>query len=362
MIVSGALLCACNAEVMEPAPEPTDQQPTTTTPQNGKSDTIGEPTQNIGLCAREAPATPYEPVPGPTRAQPDGPDVLPTRVGVPLLLDYATPTSVTGDFGQGGCDRHYFVFTLDRPSHLTIHGNVAEIGDATLGLCVVRPRFVRIDTSWFDRIWQKEMSAHPGPACGPFVQTEEGIEPAWDMDMDFQPGTYEMTIEPLTVDDVQYDLEFDFTPLSDAICGNGELDPGEGCDDGGQLPLDWCGADCQPQRLDVEPLEGNETFDEAQSLDRFQLVRFHAEVDHDEVDIYTMALEAGQTLTLTKGERSCRDNAAMVYAPDGSELREPWDCADMAETVTFTADEPGDYYLRFETSADGARSITAQLQ
>lgn len=352
-----ALATACGGSNVSP-PSTASDTPTFT---DGKADQFGEPTVLDGACASEAPAVPYQPVPEGTRAQPDGPNVLHTRVGVSLPIDFERSTPLRGEFRRNDCGRHYFTFTLSQAARLTIIGESLADGEATpLDLCFVQPSFLRLDTPWYSDIWARAPHPDAPPPCGTFVPVGQILEPAEPHALEFGAGVYELTIDP-QMGAAIYDLELAFAPIGNAVCGDGVRDPGEGCDDGNQHPLDWCGADCRPQRLDIEPLDGNETAASAQSLDGFRRINFYAPAGDKEVDVYRLELAAGETVELTRGERICRNTYVQLYRSDGAPIAEPWDCASMAATPEFAATHDGTYYLRFETAAEGARSVSARI-
>lgn len=342
-------------------PQPTDPDGPTQTHTGGKADEFSAPTTYEGTCAADAPSVPYQPVPTGTRAQPDGPEVLRTRVGVPFEVDYSHPTPLVGKFTSGDCGRHYFVFTLDRAARLVIDGGAFSGGEpAPLSLCFSRPRFLRIDTPWYADIWQKDVNSEPMPPCGQFVPVADHLESADGIPLELAPGAYELTIDPETTG-VEYELDFDFEPIGSAVCGDGVREPGEACDDGNQMPLDWCGTDCRPQRLDIEPIPNNESTATAQPLDGFRVLNFYAPPGDKEVDVYSLELYAGESVVLHRGERICQDTFVQMFGSDGVPLGEPWDCADMEQMNQFTATYDGTHYLRFETAPDGARSVSAEI-
>lgn len=352
-----AAACGGTSTEVPTSPAP-DNDPTNG---NGKADEFGTPTIFEGECAADAPTVPYQPVPDGTRAQPEGPEILHTRIGVPLAVDFANATPVVGEFTTGDCGRHYFVFTLDRATRLTL-GGTSFAGDepTPLDLCFARPEFLRIDTPWYTDIWEKQSFSDPVAPCGTFVPNGDVLEPADGKPLELPPGTYELTIDP-QMGAATYDLEFEWQAIGSAICGDGIRDAGEGCDDGNQHPLDWCGADCRPQRLDIEPISNNETTATAQPLDGFRVVNFYAPPGDKEVDVYSVELHAGETVALTVGERICRDTVVQMFREDGTPVAEPWDCNAMQGSPEFVASSDGTHYLRFETAAGGARSVSARL-
>ena len=346
---------ACGGETHAP----TDDVVSPDRDPDGKADHFGAPTSYEGACAADAPANPYQPVPGPTAAQPDGPEVFETRNGVVLPVDFTSGTSLYGGFSPGDCGRHYFTFTLERAARLSIRGASTSDGTPTaLGLCFAKPAFLRIDAPWYDDIWERQPVMSDVP-CGAFVPVSDRLEPADGQSLEFGPGVYELTIDP-EMSAAAYDLEFSWEPLGGAVCGDGLRDPGEGCDDGNQHPLDWCGSDCQPTRMDVEPLAGNETVASAQSLDGFRDVGFHADPGLKEVDVYRIELAAGERLEIRNGERACDRTFVELLGTDAEPVSARWDCTGDAGTE-FDASYDGTHYLRLETETGGSRSVTLKI-
>lgn len=359
-IVTIALLTASCGGTGTVAPAPDDPNGESLV---GKADGFGERAPYPGKCAGEAPAVPYQPVPGPTRAQPLGPEVLHTRVGVPFPVDYADPPVLSGTLANGDCGRHYFTFELDRAAQLRFQGrSVSAAGEPTaLTICFARPRFLRIDTPWYADIWQRDTAESSSFPCGTFVPVGDELQADDGHTVELPPGAYELTIDPAS-GSAEYELALAFEPLGEAVCGDGFRDLGEGCDDGAQEPLDWCGSDCRPQRLDIEPIAGNESTGTAQSLDGFRIVNFHAPTGEKEVDVYRLELAAGEVVELHQGERACQGTIVQAFDETGRPIAEPWDCSMMRTVHSVLASSDGTYYLRFETAAGGSRSISLSIR
>jgi len=77
--------------------------------------------------------------------------------------------------------------------------------------------------------------------------------------------TAEITIDSLVYNDVQMNLVG--TAPAVATCGDGVLDPGEGCDDGNTTGGDGCSAVCQPEVCGNGVLDPGETCDDGNTAD-----------------------------------------------------------------------------------------------
>jgi cysteine-rich repeat protein len=137
-------------------------------------------------------------------------------------------------------------------------------------------------------------------------------------------------------------------------CGDGHLDPGEGCDDHNRSPDDGCSAECALELDEVEPNEAPSVATPYSGLPF--IARISSGTD---VDVFSIVISAqNSTLsveTLDLGDGACArmelDDRIEILAPDGRMLVSNDDggvgfCAKASATGL----SPGTYYVRVRAS------------
>ena len=159
---------------------------------------------------------------------------------------------------------------------------------------------------------------------------------------DVDAGNYILQIRQvsmLAVDDYRLIARFG----APSTCGNGRIDAGEECDDGGRAGGDGCDIDCRSEPVDISAGGDFGGDFDANGLDRYVF----------SVDEPTLA-----TLEMVKGGAGCRGNAvAILYrlAPGGAHTRMQSDAESGANRCPSLVGElvAGDY----ELTVDGASAL-----
>jgi cysteine-rich repeat protein len=137
-------------------------------------------------------------------------------------------------------------------------------------------------------------------------------------------------------------------------CGDGHLDPGEGCDDRNRSPDDGCSASCQ---LELDEKEPNDATSNATPYTELPFIaRISSSTD---VDVFSIVVSAQNSMlsvdTLDLGDGACArmelDDRIEILAPDGHTLASNDDggvgfCA----KASVTGLAPGTYYVRVQAS------------
>jgi cysteine-rich repeat protein len=137
-------------------------------------------------------------------------------------------------------------------------------------------------------------------------------------------------------------------------CGDGNLDPGEGCDDRNRAPDDGCSASCQ---LELDEVEPNETTLTATPYTQLPFIaRISSATD---IDVFSIVVSSANSMlsvdTFDLGDGACADmeldNRVEILAPDGRTLASNDDggvgfCA----KATATGLSPGTYHVRVQAS------------
>jgi cysteine-rich repeat protein len=137
-------------------------------------------------------------------------------------------------------------------------------------------------------------------------------------------------------------------------CGDGNLDPGEECDDHNKSPDDGCSATCM---LELDEVEPNETTSTATPYTELPFIaRISSPTD---VDVFSIVVSAQNSMlsveTLDLGDGACSrmelDDRIEILAPDGHALVANDDggvgfCA----KASVTGLAPGTYYVRVQAS------------
>jgi cysteine-rich repeat protein len=137
-------------------------------------------------------------------------------------------------------------------------------------------------------------------------------------------------------------------------CGDGNLDPGEACDDRNRLPDDGCSASCELELDEVEPNEATS------SATPYTSLPFIARISSaSDIDVFSIAVSAPNSMlsveTLDLGDGACArmelDDRIEILAPDGHTLISNDDggvgfCA----KASVTGLAPGTYYVRVQAS------------
>ena len=167
---------------------------------------------------------------------------------------------------------------------------VAEVGSPRLQRCTATLRLMLVDPQLRTVGTTQTIVAPTGDAypCGRI----DGFY-APELAQLSQPGTYRVLIVSEADEEVPYELS---VRHYDVGCGNGQVEPGEECDDGNQDDNDRCLSSCG---LNIVEADGaTATFETGTFLDPFRLIRLRID-------------DPGRSLTATVtavGGGSCRSN------------------------------------------------------
>lgn len=228
---------------------------------------------------------------------------------------------------------------LESESQLRITAtNAADLQRRLIGVCLRKLDYVRSPGVNEEHPvlagWQgdESLSSTETP-CGYFVIQPSGeLTPAREgkpgIDTVLPPGWYDVGFgSPEGGETVELNVEV--VPTGDVSCGDGELAPGEECDDGGNHPLDSCSASCEWNKMMlVQTRTAGDWAPDALDLEGFQDVQaLHVFRDQEAADY--MLFDSPEAGELTVEVTSSTNVSVQVFA--AADLDNPAGQVDLEE-------------------------------
>jgi cysteine-rich repeat protein len=229
---------------------------------------------------------------------------------------------------NGENDQRWFRLTVDRPTHLQVDVYSGR-GDRCQWFYFDDPEG-QIQSDIFEpamalRAVNGQVLQNFGASCGEKYSADQ----RYDLDRQLVPGTYFISLTGQDVGagwDSDYSVGFSIDLVvvgTGPVCGNGQVEDGEECDDGNAASGDGCNTACR-----VETLAEGEPNDDAAHARFFGTYRYAAGSINraGDEDWFSVRVEEGQSLTaeLSDGAGGCGfDSRLEVYDANGVQVA--WD-------------------------------------